>query len=211
MICNSSTIEGVNSTNFLGILVDNKLTWADHINCFCSKINSKSFILKRLSFYLDKKYLLIIYYGLIYSHIAYGIEIWGGAAKCHMDRLFRIQKRVIRYIFGLNRLDSCKEIFRENGIFTIYSLYIYKTILWVKTHEEKNLLVNEIHNINTRSNNNYFRKRTNKKVSDNNPYMRGITFYNKLPSSIKTTEGNAFKTNLKKFLISKTLYSLEDF
>ena len=48
-----------------------------------------------------------------------------------------------------------------------------------------------------------------KKVSDNNPYARGITFY-KLPSSIKTTEGNAFKTNLKKFIISKTFYSLED-
>ena len=37
-----------------------------------------------------------IYYSLVYSHIIYGIEIWGSAFKTDLDKISILQKRVAR-------------------------------------------------------------------------------------------------------------------
>ena len=42
--------------------------------------------------------MLNIYYSLIYSHILYGIEIWGFAFKKDIDKVLVLQKRAMRLL-----------------------------------------------------------------------------------------------------------------
>ena len=39
-----------------------------------------------------------VYYSLIYSHIIYAIEVWGSAFKAELNKIFVLQKRVMRLL-----------------------------------------------------------------------------------------------------------------
>jgi hypothetical protein len=66
----------------------------------------------------------MLYYGLIYLLLSYGIVVWGHSAKANTTRIFALQKRAVRYTAGLKHLESCKNSFRNLKILTVYLLYI---------------------------------------------------------------------------------------
>jgi hypothetical protein len=122
----NSEIANVKSTNFLGVVIDNTLSWEHHVEMTCSKISRNLFLTTRLSKLLDLNRRRMLYYGLIYPFLSYGITIWGQSAKALTRRIFILQKRTVRYIAGLKHLESCKDSFRYLKILTVYSLYIQK-------------------------------------------------------------------------------------
>ena len=85
----------------------------------------------------------MIYHSLFESHMTYCISVWGNVAKTRLDKLFRLQKRCIRILFGEQKLcyDSnpintyCKEhtkpLFSAHDILTIQNVYSYQTCLEV--------------------------------------------------------------------------------
>ncbi|KAJ8909787.1 hypothetical protein NQ315_011197 [Exocentrus adspersus] len=56
-----------------------------------------------------------------YSHLSYNIVIWGRAAS--VNRVFILQKRIIRLIFGIPPRQSCRDCFIRNKILTLPSIY----------------------------------------------------------------------------------------
>ena len=38
----------------------------------------------------------MLYYSLVYSHLNYATEVWGSADATHLDRIFILQKRIVR-------------------------------------------------------------------------------------------------------------------
>src|SRR5579872_6299102 len=58
-------IAKVDSTKFLGVIVDKKLTWQQHISSISLKISKSLNILKRLKNKLPNKCLISLYYSLI--------------------------------------------------------------------------------------------------------------------------------------------------
>ena len=52
----------------------------------------------KLSPFLKSTMLINVYYSLIYSHIVYGIQVWGSAGKTEIDKILVLQKRAIRLI-----------------------------------------------------------------------------------------------------------------
>jgi hypothetical protein len=203
---NDKVIEEVTSAKFLGVLIDKDLRWDLHIDMICSKINKNSFLLQRLRSYYSTEYLLQIYYGVIFPHLNYGIEVWGGAAEKYINRLLCSQKRVLRLIFGLKRLESCRDTFKENHILTVYSLYVFKIIIIAKQNHSKHPIPDH-----PNRNNNMYRIRVNKKGTEKDPFINGVIFYNKLPNFLKALDGKEFVKTLKSYLIKKCLYSLNEF
>ena len=61
---------------YLGITVDNRLQWDEHIHIMCKKISSAIAALRQVRF-LRREALLSIYRALIESHIRYCCTIWG--------------------------------------------------------------------------------------------------------------------------------------
>ena len=67
------------STKFLGIHIDEFLTWKKHIAQVNSKISRAIFAIKQLKFTMPVEILKTLYFALIHPHIAYGILAWGNA------------------------------------------------------------------------------------------------------------------------------------
>jgi hypothetical protein len=68
----------------------------------------------------------LLFYGLIYPLLAYGIVVWGQSGKAFTRRIFTLQKRAVRYMAGLKQQESCRDSFRQLKILTEHLLYIYK-------------------------------------------------------------------------------------
>ena len=69
-------IESVNTFNFLGILLDESLTWTDHTNMVANNISRVTGVLHQLQNIFLKEILLTLYNILILSYINYGLLVW---------------------------------------------------------------------------------------------------------------------------------------
>ena len=70
-------IDKVTHTKFLGLVLDENLSWSFHIDSISRKIAKSIGILYRARQYLNLDSLKNLYYSFIYSHISYGTLIWG--------------------------------------------------------------------------------------------------------------------------------------
>src|SRR5690349_2218320 len=73
----NEVISSVEFTQFLGIIIDHKLSWQRHVTYISLKISKFLYVLWRLKFKLPKNCLLSLYYSLVYPHLNYCIIVWG--------------------------------------------------------------------------------------------------------------------------------------
>lgn len=92
---NGIKIEKVTEIKFLGITIDNKLSWKSHIGHIQRKISKNIAIINKAKYVLNYKALYILYSCLILSYLTYGIEVWGNNYKSFLHPLVIIQKRAI--------------------------------------------------------------------------------------------------------------------
>ena len=105
-------IEIVNSTKFLGVYIDDKLNWNIPIDYICKKLSKCIGILCKARRVLDKKCLLNIYYAFAYPYFTYCIHVWGNTYATYLNRLIKIQKKMIRIITSSSFLSNTAPLFR---------------------------------------------------------------------------------------------------
>ena len=91
-------------TKFLGLMIDDKLSWKDHVNYVYGKSSRMVGIIYRTRGFLTLEALKTIYYSLVYPHLLYGIIFWGSVNQNNFDKIFRVQKKIIRLITGSHYL-----------------------------------------------------------------------------------------------------------
>ena len=79
VILDNTIIDQTHSTKYLGIIIDDKLNWKDHITNLKSKLARNNYILHKLKPYVNKHTLKLVYYSIIYPHLQYGIASYGSA------------------------------------------------------------------------------------------------------------------------------------
>ena len=80
----------ISGTNFLDLIIDEKLSWKNRIDQLLSKLSSVMHIeLQKLSWY--KKLLRMIYFSYVHSIMTYGIIFWGNSP--YSINIFRIPKK----------------------------------------------------------------------------------------------------------------------
>lgn len=120
---NDVIIDTVKETNFLGVKIDNALTWSGHVTHVCKKIAKSTGIIKKVSKLLPTKTLCTLYNALIYPYLTYCHLIWGKAAKVHLERILLAQKRVVRIICNTDFLAHTNPLFKDCKILKIHDLY----------------------------------------------------------------------------------------
>ena len=153
-----SKLMRVACTKFLGVVIDERLNWEPHINYLESKLNSCLVTIKRIKSFIPKCEYMNIYNALFMSHLTYCISCWGGVPYYKLSKLFAIQKRCIRLLFGKTLtpdheefyqtcarvrtidehreeksfcLEHTKPIFNANGIMSLGNLYVYHTFMQI--------------------------------------------------------------------------------
>ena len=95
---NHEKIDRVEKIRFLGLTLQENISWDEHCNLVTNKISSVVGILYKIRIFLPIKTLLQIYNSLILPHLYYGILAWGGAPRTTLTKIETIQKRAMRVI-----------------------------------------------------------------------------------------------------------------
>ena len=111
---NSSTyFEQKEYVKYLGILIDNHLTWKPHIDSdyVTTKISKTIRVIARLWHFVPQSTLLNLYRSLIFPYLSYGLIAWGQASKSNLNEVLMLQKRVIRLVYFLPYRDHSLPFF----------------------------------------------------------------------------------------------------
>lgn len=223
-------LEKVSSIKFLGVIIDERLSWDKHIKLVTNKVNSSVGSLYEMRKAIPSNMKTSVYNAVINSQISYAISVWGGS-MCgdKLNRLFLIQKRAIRNLYSIKRVSKLikghtKAEFRRHNILTVYNLYNYMTILNIRKLNNLqtpsvlcNILnLNDLNN-SMRSNRLYLPKLKLNRLQNNFMYQ-APKLWNQLCSSDSYCHSltstiislNGFKKRLKSFLLDVQSYKNSD-
>lgn len=202
-------VEAVERTKFLGIIVDENLSWNYHIEGLTNKLNTCLYVLKRIKQASDQPTAIVAYRSLFESHIRYGLSVWGSTSARNLQQILLLQKKAIRILCELHFRDSCRRPFTEMKILTIVALYIREVVLYVDRGEQ--IKCQDIHSHNTRHGTNYVLPPHHSVQYEKKPSYIGIKIHNLLPKEIRSLQGKKLKTQLTEWLTHRPFYTLDEF
>ena len=101
VVINNTAIDNVTQFKYLGVWMDQSLTWSDHIDKLSKKVNKRLGVLRRVKNVLPQNTL-----NLILPHFDYCDAVWGNSSKTLLDKLEKLQNSAGRIILGLPRRSS---------------------------------------------------------------------------------------------------------
>ena len=110
------------SLRFLGLLVDDKLSFTYHIAKLKIKLGHALYHLSSCKNTTPLRIRKSVYYSLFESQLRFSSVIYGSASKNELEKLFKQQKRAIRLVSGANFADHTDPLFLKNGILKIDDL-----------------------------------------------------------------------------------------
>ena len=153
-------IEHVRELSFLGVTIDENLSWKNHIDITAKKLSRAVGVLKHLKNFVPKNILRLIYNGLILPYINYGILCWGSCNPTTLSRITILQKRAIRIITGARYYSHHEPLCRANKLLNLSDIYksrICKLIhSWFRNDLPPRIMklfskVSDCHDVNTRN------------------------------------------------------------
>ena len=107
----------VQVTKFLGVYLDDKLKWEYHTNQVYNKIQANKQFLNISKNFLDVQMMIKIYYAHIYSHLRYGLVVWGSMmTKTSKNELEKLQKACIRLVNKKKKNSPTNKLFLRNRL-----------------------------------------------------------------------------------------------
>ena len=194
---------------FLGVYLDNKLTWKSHIMQLTNKLSSILYLMRRIANLAPTAVTRMAYMGLFQSRLSYGLLFWGNSTE--WIHVFKMQKTALRIIGNKKALDSCRELFKQFQILTLPGLYIHQCLTYIKTHELKFPAVNSRHNYNTRHGENLLLPQHRLTLTDKSYINIAIKLFNALPHYIKILPIMKFKGQTKRLIMEISPYTLQEF
>ena len=205
------SIKRVQTTTFLGVIIDQHLTWNDHILAISNKIARNIGVISRLRHVLPQNIMILLYNSMILPYLTYCNVVWANTYPTRLQRLFKLQKRIVRICSMSDFNAHSKPLFQKLNFLNIYQLNQYCITLMVFKHKHNKLPQNlatmlkckiSVHNYNTRNPDNYYIEKCTSTSSSFTFKHTGPIIWNSLPAVIRNTAFlNSFKSKMKKYLI----------
>ena len=204
---------GDSATNFLGICIDESLTWKKHLSNLNSKISRAIFSINQVKHYLPTESMKILYFSLVHPHLSYGILAWGNANSAVLNKTIKLQKRAIRIINNAGYNSHTDPLFKISGILKVQDLYQYQTTLFMLDYNNNRLPVSfnstfkfnyQIQNIRTTRQSNLFHvARCNSNFARNLPLYVFPQIWNKWYVMIsERLSRSQVKSQMKNFFLN---------
>ena len=208
--CNDIDIPVVTSAKFLGVWIDDKLSWNAHCTKLILKLNKNINILQISKNFLDTHTLKTLYYAQIYSNITYGIGLWGNHVNAdQLKKLQNIQNKCVALIkkqkfarkidFETLEILNIKQIIKLENMKFGYKLE--KKLLPAKIadcvlHDHDGKSLSRSHKYGTRNKNRPYTPKTRTKHYINSILCRSIQEFQTLKGETKS------KLTLHSFVIA---------
>ena len=197
-------IETVSETKFLGVIIDSKMKFKNHIDHICNKVSRSIGILYKIQSIVPRHILKIIYYSIVHPYFIYCLPIFASTYATHLHPLKLLQKKAIRIISGAGYLDHTERLFYSNKILKIDDLHKYH--LGCHAYKNPNILNQYVrtHNYNTRNRNDLLPTFQRLRVSDQSVIHNTVLNWNEVPLHIKESPSLAsFKYCYRQFLLNQ--------
>ena len=126
VVIDNHELTQVNSAKYLGVIINHKLNWIEHISYVKSEMSKSIGIMYKARHFLTKKALLMLYHAYIFPYMTYCIEVWGCASQTHLNCLFLLQKKIIRIMNFSHYLAHTNPLFLSMEVFPLRKIFFYK-------------------------------------------------------------------------------------
>ena len=110
-------IPSQSETKFLGMWLDQSLSWHSHIQKLILKIKRNKYLLNNSKHLMDQDTKKFVYYSHIASHIQYGLLLWGN--NVNKDQITKLQKLQTKCLQLVQSNQTKSNPNRNFGILTI--------------------------------------------------------------------------------------------
>ena len=93
---NNYSIKQVTEMKYLGVILDNKLNWHNHIQYVCTKLAKAAGIIYKVRKKAPQNVLMLLYHSLVGTYLRYGLASWGSAKTTALSKLQALQNRILR-------------------------------------------------------------------------------------------------------------------
>lgn len=207
----SDIIEQKNYCKFLGLVIDDKLTWSEHIAHTMSKLSRSLYALNRTKHIISRSHRKTLYDSLVHSYISYGIVLWGSTYSSNLQKIRICQKKALRCIYGSVYNAHTDPLFRDSKILKFDDLYQLEVgkLIYDALHEFLPKPLIHVFKPNTTVHAHHTRQKDNPHihvrrtvVAKNSLVHRAPQIWSKIPMNIREkTTRNIFKRTLKKSLL----------
>ena len=134
---NNVTIFESTKLRYLGVILDNKLSWKYHIHELAKKLSRATGVINRLKDNsVPTKALLSVYFAIFQSHLNYGLSVWGQAQEIYLQKIRTIQNKVLRKITNADYDTHITDIFKQTNVLKLTDLFKNKimSLMWDFDH-----------------------------------------------------------------------------
>ena len=211
--CSSVKITGnsvlkVSNVKFLGVLVDEFLSFKEHALTVSKKLTKFVHLIKKCKSVLTVSSLKFLYNTLIQPVLLYCISVWGNSSATALKPVKCAQKKIIRSIAGVARRHSTANLFTELYILPVSEAHEYISLILV--YKSLNNLsccdwfisVNGPYNTRSVAAGDLVVPYARTELFRKSCRITAALFYNNLPEGIRNAESyNIFKLKCKKYLL----------
>ena len=119
------TINASTSVKLLGITIDNKTNFTEHITIICKKANQKLHALSRVARFINKDKLKIIMKAFFESQFNYCPLVWMFHTRILNNKINKLHERALRIVYKNSNL-SFQELLELDGSFFIHHRNLQK-------------------------------------------------------------------------------------
>ena len=207
-------IEVVDCVKYLGIHLDNKLQFKQHIEMLETKLSRLLGVLYKTKSFLPNHILKKLYYAFIHSHWTFGLLVWSATSKSNLSKLQRIQNKAIRLLAGAAWRDHASPLCAQLNILSLDKLVLLVLASFMHKYHLQKLpkifdniftLVSSIYSRSTRNSSKYqqyFIPQFATNLLQRHIKFRGSKIWNIMPDKLKQQNHKQFKHKYKKLLLT---------
>ena len=125
---NGNTIKRVSKTDYLGLIIDENLSWKKYIDSLKLEISLALMAMKQISF-LPRESLTTLYHSLVKSRLRYCNTVWSNCGTSLKDQLQRLQDRAARIV---TKCDDTNSLLHKLDWLNVQQLIDFDTTVMVR-------------------------------------------------------------------------------
>ena len=210
------TIEQVSSSKYLGVFIDNELSWRPHIDFTYNKLLKFCGIFYKMRELIPAECARCLYFSFINSVLLYGVEVYGNSCLSNLNKLIILNNKLLRILLNKPVRTPTAELYYSYNILPINVLHEYQLlkvvhkILYYKSQvpnifadyfvllsEDREYSLRDVYMYNVKI------FRLNTCTGQRSFFYKGAKLWNQLPIDIKCCKNiRNFNANLKNLLFN---------
>ena len=116
-------IKRCSTIQYLGLLLDENLSWQPHIEHVCKSLVKYFGIFNQIKYFVSKVIARQLYFAFVYSRIKYGIEVYGNCADYLLNKVQIMQNKLLKLLLRIDYRTHTSALHKGLNILLVKDIY----------------------------------------------------------------------------------------